>query len=96
VVFFHRSIGGWLLNSPQALKKGGMKMARIESTSLKGRLKTAARTGQPTAKEEPSKTDLFGSDLYCRKEPFGTDLYCQKPPFGSDLYFDINSSTIYR
>lgn len=70
-------------------------MARIESSSLRGKLKTAVKIGHVGPKEEPSKTDLFGSDLYCRKEPFGSDLYCQKMPFGADLYCDINSSEIY-
>lgn len=40
--------------------------------------------------------NLFGSDLYCWKEPFGADLYAQRPQFSPEYYCDINSKIIYR
>jgi hypothetical protein len=70
-------------------------MERTERMLQSRRAEATGRSRQAGAGEQASKTSLFGSDLYCLREPFGLDLYCRRPPFGGDFYSDINSSVIY-
>ena len=68
--------------------------------ALNEKLASGARSGAGRKAKEGDRGQssikyLFGSDLYCRKEPFGLDLYTQKPPFGGDFYCNVNSEIIY-
>ncbi len=71
-------------------EKSGSGGGRIPAGSIR-----SGEKGSTVGTIQASSQNLFGADLYCRKEPFGADFYTRRPPFGGNYYCEIYGYLIF-